>query len=230
MSNSSQSTRPTGQVLWKELLKDEGEKSEGETSIFWVLTVKSCKYQGCSYETDWVNIILAVIWGTLYAMLHITPLWSLLYTLLKDKCMSLQDECKLYVTRPSGQVQYWNIFVPWITNILFESRKRKVFKFSNIYCSWSNMLPTWTLSPSLHIWGGSTMLRSGPTCIVLSIYCTDPIPPVAPLMWCEWCGSAVSEFLHRNTVKVTSPFRMSKSQVITQPRWGTCINTWKKKR
>ena len=40
MSNSSQSTGPVGRVLWEELL--EGEKSEGETSIFWVLTVKSC--------------------------------------------------------------------------------------------------------------------------------------------------------------------------------------------
>ena len=46
-SNSSQSTRPIGQVLWKELLE------------------------------------------------HITPLCSLLHTLLKDKCMCLQDEWKL---------------------------------------------------------------------------------------------------------------------------------------
>ena len=84
---------------------------------------------------------------------------------------------------------------------------------------------TWTLSPSLHICGGSTMLRSGPTCIVLSMYCTDPIPPVAPLMWWAWCGSWVRGVLHLNTVKVTSPLRMSKSQVITQPRWGTWINT-----
>ena len=66
MSNSSQSTRPVGRVLWEELLESEGEKSEGETSIFSVLNVKSCcQYMGCSYETDWVNIILAVIYGTL---------------------------------------------------------------------------------------------------------------------------------------------------------------------
>ena len=42
-------------------------------------------HMGCSKETDWVNIILAVI-------LHITPLCSLLHTLLKDKRMCLQDE------------------------------------------------------------------------------------------------------------------------------------------
>ena len=35
-NNSSQSTHPTGRVLWEELLEGEGEKSEGETSIFWV--------------------------------------------------------------------------------------------------------------------------------------------------------------------------------------------------
>ena len=40
------------------LLEGEGEKSEGETSIFWELT---CHYMGCSSETDRVNIILAVI-------------------------------------------------------------------------------------------------------------------------------------------------------------------------
>ena len=32
--------------------------------------------------------------------------------LLKDKCMCLQDEWKLQVTRPAGQVQFLNIFVP----------------------------------------------------------------------------------------------------------------------
>ena len=41
MSNTSQSTRPEGRVLWEELLEGEGEKSEGETSIFLVLTVVS---------------------------------------------------------------------------------------------------------------------------------------------------------------------------------------------
>ena len=46
--------------------------------------------------------------------LHITSLCSLLHTLLKDKCMCLPDEWKLKVTCPAGQVQYWNIFVPWI--------------------------------------------------------------------------------------------------------------------
>ena len=43
---------------------------------------------------------------------HITPLFSLLPTLLKDKCMCLQDEWKLEVTCPAWQVQYLNIFVP----------------------------------------------------------------------------------------------------------------------
>ena len=34
MSDSSQSTRPIGGVLWEELVEGEGEKSEGETRIF----------------------------------------------------------------------------------------------------------------------------------------------------------------------------------------------------
>ena len=41
MSNNSQSTPPVGRVLLEELLKGEGIKSEGETSIFRVLTVVS---------------------------------------------------------------------------------------------------------------------------------------------------------------------------------------------
>ena len=65
LNNSSQSTRPVGLVLWEELLKGEGEKSEGETRIFRVLTVKSCcRYMGCSYEMERVNIILAAKFGT----------------------------------------------------------------------------------------------------------------------------------------------------------------------
>ena len=88
MSNSSQSTHPVGRVLWKELLilSSFTLKSEGETSSFRVLTVKSfchlygmqlciwlgkynfhsptgrvlCQYMymGCSYAFDWINIIL----------------------------------------------------------------------------------------------------------------------------------------------------------------------------
>ena len=43
-------------------------------------------YMGCSYEFDWVNIILSFI-------SRITPLCSLLHTLLKDKTYTcLQDE------------------------------------------------------------------------------------------------------------------------------------------
>ena len=37
---------------------------------------------------------------------------SLLYTLLKDKYMCLQDEWKLLIARPAWQLQNWNIFVP----------------------------------------------------------------------------------------------------------------------
>ena len=48
MSNSSQSTHPTGRVLWEELLEE--------------------------------------------VIIHITPLCSLLHTLLKDKCMCMQAE------------------------------------------------------------------------------------------------------------------------------------------
>ena len=50
------------------------------------------KCMGCSYEIDWVNIILAVIKGTLFVILHITPLCSLMQTLLKDKCICLWEE------------------------------------------------------------------------------------------------------------------------------------------
>ena len=63
-SNSSQSTHPTGPVLWEELLVLScfTLKSEGEMSIFWVLTMKSfCQYMGCNYEFDSVNVILTVI-------------------------------------------------------------------------------------------------------------------------------------------------------------------------
>ena len=83
---------------------------------------------------------------------------------------------------------------------------------------------TCTLSPSLHMCGGSTMLRSGPTCMALSMYC---VLTTWPPMWCA-CSEA-SLFigvLQRNTVNVTSPFRMSKSHVITHPLWGTCSNTY----
>ena len=46
---------------------------------------------GCSYETDWVNIILAT--GVIRKFIsHITPLFSLLHMLLKDKHMCLQDK------------------------------------------------------------------------------------------------------------------------------------------
>ena len=51
-----------------------------------------CQYmgRGRSYETDWVDIVLAVIKITL--LHHITLLCFLLHTLIKDKCMGLQDE------------------------------------------------------------------------------------------------------------------------------------------
>lgn len=86
------------------------------------------------------------------------------------------------------------------------------------------MILTCTLSPSRHIWGGSTMLRSTPTTKDLSVYCTEPIPPVAPVTWWVWIGSW-RVFRQRNTVNVTSPFKMSKSQVITELFWGTWIST-----
>ena len=45
-----------------------------------------------SYEFDWVNIILTVIYKELYVILPIAPLFFLLHTLSKDKNMCLQDE------------------------------------------------------------------------------------------------------------------------------------------
>lgn len=101
----------------------------------------------------------------------------------------------------------------------------KIYFNKNIFLNTLKTEITCTLSPSLHIRGRSTILRSGPTCMFLSMYCTDPIPPVAALTWCWWTGSADIDRLQRNTVKVTSPFRMSKSQVITEPLWGTWIRT-----
>lgn len=90
---------------------------------------------------------------------------------------------------------------------------------------------TCTLSPSLHMCGASTILMSTPTVIDLgSMYCTEPIPPVAPLTWCLWFGPSTIDCLHRNTVNVTSPFKISKSHVITDPRWGTWIRTCQEKR
>ena len=50
MSNSIQSTRPVGRVLWRELhvFSSFMLKFEGETSFFCVLAVKSfCQYMGC---------------------------------------------------------------------------------------------------------------------------------------------------------------------------------------
>ena len=78
-----------GWVLWEELLVLSGWvlKSESESIIFWtgwVLTIKSfCQCMGCRYVTDWVNIILALIWRTLSVTLHIAPLCCLLYTLYR---------------------------------------------------------------------------------------------------------------------------------------------------
>ena len=51
-------------MLWEELLEGEGDKTEGETSIFLVLTVVIIWDAELS-ETNCVNIILAVISGTL---------------------------------------------------------------------------------------------------------------------------------------------------------------------
>ena len=58
-------------------------------------SIDCCQYMRCSSETDWVNIILAMIFKELYKsyyILHITTVYSPLHTLLKDKCMCLQDE------------------------------------------------------------------------------------------------------------------------------------------
>ena len=41
MSYTSQSTRPVGPVFMELYLEGKGEKSEGETSIFWVFTAVS---------------------------------------------------------------------------------------------------------------------------------------------------------------------------------------------
>ena len=93
MSNSSQIIHPTGPVPWEELLVLSTSftlKSEGETSIFCILTVESfCQYMGCSYEFDWVISFYSEIRNFIS---HISPLLSLLHTLLKDKHMCLQDK------------------------------------------------------------------------------------------------------------------------------------------
>ena len=85
-----------------------------------------------------------------YKELYITPLCSLLHTLLKDKCMCLQDEWKLYVTRPAGQVQYWNIFVPCIWLVLFMTSQNK-FEY--------------LIKPSLSIKPIISKLRYSKTCV-----------------------------------------------------------------
>ena len=69
------------------------------------------------------------------------------------------------------------------------------------------------------------MTRSTPTDIRLLIYCWEPIPPTAPGTWCSCRGVLIcSRDLY--IVNVTSPFSTSKSHVITEFFWGTCINTW----
>ena len=78
MSNSFQSTRPVGRVLWEELLEE--------------------------------------------VILHITPLCSLLHTLLKDKCVCLQasENCKSLILQDKCNIEIFlspplNILSPFIT-------------------------------------------------------------------------------------------------------------------
>ena len=67
-----------------------------------------------------------ITWGS-----HITPLCSLLHTLLKDKCMCLRDEWKVEVTRPAGQVQYSILFVPYHPTQTYKS-------YQSLYCSYTS--------------------------------------------------------------------------------------------
>ena len=86
---------------------------------------------------------------------------------------------------------------------------------------------TCMLSPSWHTRGGSTILMSTPTVQWRSTYCTEPMPPAAPLTWCSWIGSVMLVWRRqRISVKVTSPLRMSKSHVITHPFCATCTRTY----
>ena len=89
-SNFFQSTRPTGWVLWEELLvlSSFTLKSEGETSIFWVLNEKSfSQYMGWSYEFEWANEIFFQWYKELYNSyyVNVTPLCSLLYYAFKGQ-------------------------------------------------------------------------------------------------------------------------------------------------
>ena len=60
MSNSSQSTRPTGRSALGRITCPFTLKSEGETRFSEYLNL-FVSNMGCSYEFDWVNIILTVI-------------------------------------------------------------------------------------------------------------------------------------------------------------------------
>lgn len=86
---------------------------------------------------------------------------------------------------------------------------------------------TCILSPSLHIHGWLHTTRSTPTDILLLINCWEPIPPAAPGTWCS-CLGADRDSLDLYIVNVTSPFTTSKSHVITEFFWGTCMRTWKR--
>ena len=82
-SNTSQSTRPTGRVLWEKLL-----------------------------------------WEVIS---HITPLCSLLHTLLKDKCMCLQDKgnCESVILQDKCNIKLF--LSPDVVHILLAKRVRGGF-------------------------------------------------------------------------------------------------------
>lgn len=85
------------------------------------------------------------------------------------------------------------------------------------------------LSPSLQMHGWQQITRSTPTDILLLMYCCDPMPPAAPGTWCSCLGEDRCS-LDLYIANVISPLRTSKSQVITEFFWGTCINTLKLQR
>ena len=117
MSNSSQSTRPTGWVLWEELLKEFclfvlilyvpstifQLNRDGSTRVEPVLSLDKCVLLKDHNAVTPVRLE-PWVWSLPLShcapllkevILHITPLCSLLHTLLKDKCMCLQDQWKL---------------------------------------------------------------------------------------------------------------------------------------
>ena len=132
MSSSSQSTCPVGRVLWEELLKE----------VIWACSPRNFFNKN------------GVIWCE-----HITPLCSLLHTLLKDKCLCicrmsenckplvLQDKCNIEIFLSPVIIHNFIIFLRKLNCDHFENLYKlnvlcKNLLFIHMICDWSSYTST----------------------------------------------------------------------------------------